>query len=413
MARAEPPAAQARPSDNWVGSKRHRANVRLEVARFIKSLNLDALRQHANQIRGRDDCDIQKDKFTCGKDHIVFELTFGDTETWIARFPFRFASDSKGVTDHSIEEITSEIATLEFIKLHSHIPVPEIQGCNLHKNNKVGAMYVFMNALPGRELPDILPFIPDDVKPKVYQQVAKVMLEISQLPRWPKIGSLHMSASNFGVNSLTFGFPGLPHFEAVSSARQYYLTRAQVFLDRKISEWDPEPITLAWLYREAVSHFVNDENSLADLDGFPLWHADFSNCNILFDDDYNLTGIIDWSHSQSAPWELFACLPHEFSRRMLPDGDVCEESRRLFLSIFEEEEGKLNSKIPLTRFMWSKAGRISELVEGYQHMQTGAGTMMPWRDIQELIELIYGEGVGWEQVKQKARASLHSAEDGN
>ena len=179
-----------------------------------------------------------------------------------------------------------------------------------------------------------------------------------------------------------------------------------MFLDRKIAEWDPEPITLAWLYREAISYFVTPENGFSELSGFPLWHPDFSNCNFLFDDEHNITGVIDWSETQSVPWELFACFPHELGRRVTPSGDVDADSRALFLSIFEEEERQVDSRTPMTKFMGSTAGRIAELVEGYQHMQPLAGNNMPWHDVHELISLMYGEGVKWEDVKSKARAAL-------
>jgi aminoglycoside phosphotransferase (APT) family kinase protein len=337
---------------------------------------------------------------------VVFEVIFGDT-TWLARFPFRFKSDLHGITDHAIEEIKSEIATLAFIRRYSSIPVPEVMGWNVSKGNKVGGVYVFMSVLPGREL-SILPCVPEEMKPRVYRAVAKVMLEMSRLPRWREIGSIYQMNEEFSISSLTYGFPGLPRLEPAVSARQYYDTRARMFLNRKIAEWDPDVITLAWLYREAIPHFIKPDSQLSKLEGFPLWHADFSNCNLLFDDEYNITGVIDWSNAQSAPWELFSILPHEFGHRGSTDEILHVESRELFVSIFEEEESKVDSDTPFAKFMKSKEGRIAELVEGYQHLHTRSGAVMPWGDVHELIRLMYGEGVVWEDIKQKARRSFQS-----
>jgi hypothetical protein len=71
----------------------------------------------------------------------------------------------------------------------------------------------------------------------------------------------------------------------------------------------------------------------------------------------------------------------------------------------EQEERKVNLSIPLSNFMRSKAGRIAELVEYYQYLN--AASAMPWRDIRELMGLMYGDGVEWEDVKTKAKAALH------
>lgn len=52
----------------------------------------------------------------------------------------------------------------------------------------------------------------------------------------------------------------------------------------------------------------------------------------------------------------------------------------------------------MTKFISSKAGRIAELVDEY-HSYSG---YLPMEDIQELIVLMYGEHVTWEDVKKKA-----------
>jgi len=83
------------------------------------------------------------------------------------------------------------------------------------------------------------------------------------------------------------------------------------FLERKREEGNPDKIAIAWLYRKAIPHFLSPE--LFSCAEFPLCHADFSNCNLLFDDDYNIAGVIDWTWAQSAPWGLLACFPHELS----------------------------------------------------------------------------------------------------
>ena len=42
---------------------------------------------------------------------------------------------------------------------------------------------------------------------------------------------------------------------------------------------------------------------------FPLCHLDLHRYNVLVDDDYNITGIIDWSDAQTVPLERFMITP--------------------------------------------------------------------------------------------------------
>ena len=140
------------------------------------------------------------------------------------------------------------------------------------------------------------------------------------------------------------------------------------------------------------------------MDGFPLFHADFSNCNFLFDEEFNLTGVIDWTYSHTAPWEQFCRFPHEFSRRFPPHGALNDSARSLFLSIFEGEERKYDIHVPMAKYMQSKAARIAEIVDNYQHMD--GRIYVPMLDLEELITLMYEEQHSWEEIKAKALAEL-------
>src|SRR5947207_7572447 len=103
-----------RPSDNWSGTKRLPLWMAEGVVRFVSDLNFEALCVVANSIRGRSDCVIDQERFQCGKDHVIFELAFGDGKFWIARFPV------KSETGHAIgrQEMESEMATINFVRKH-------------------------------------------------------------------------------------------------------------------------------------------------------------------------------------------------------------------------------------------------------------------------------------------------------
>jgi len=301
-----------------------------------------------------------------------------------------------------IEETKTEIATIQFIAMHSTIPVPKIYGYNLDETNPFGAPYVLFEALPGRVL-NSLPVVDENSKVCVYRQVASLMIQIAQLPSWSQIGLIQEYSSNpaFSISNIALPIPNLPKQPAQSSALSYFDLRAERFLEFTLAKGNSDKNAVAWLYREAIPYFASETFNDHT---FPLCHADFSNCNILFDDDYKITGVIDWTWAQSGPWELFACFPHEFSRIFYPEKSLDKQSRRLFLEILEEEERKLDPNVPLTRYMGSKAGRILEITQDYQFMTDG--DWLPMENIHELIALLYGDNLTWEDIKKLAWGQL-------
>lgn len=54
---------------------------------------------------------------------------------------------------------------------------------------------------------------------------------------------------------------------------------------------------------------------------FPLCHGDLGHNNMVFDDEYNLLGVIDWEAAYAAPWELFGEFPLTLST-IPPDMDA-------------------------------------------------------------------------------------------
>lgn len=49
--------------------------------------------------------------------------------------------------------------------------------------------------------------------------------------------------------------------------------------------------------------------SVRDRGPFPLCHGDFGHNNIIFDDNYQLLGVIDWETAFAGPWEISGEFP--------------------------------------------------------------------------------------------------------
>jgi isoamyl acetate esterase len=389
--------------DYWTGTDCHHPKTAAVIKDFMSTLSFQSLVDHANSIRGRADCRIDAHRFQCGKDHVIFAMHFtGDGAIWIARISLPPGAIEFNI---SFEEMKSEIATIRFIRANSTIPVPDVYGYNLEQDNQFGAPYVFLQALPGRILKP-LPLLEDEIRPRVYQQVASIIVQISQLPPWSQIGLIQdtptSSTSRFTISNMSLPIPNLANLPAPSSAHSYFDIAMDKFSERKREEGNLDKIAVACLYRKAIPRFLSPE--LFNCPEFPLCHADFSNCNLLFDDDYNITGVIDWTWAQSRPWELLACFPHELSVKQWPTMSLYKESRSLFLEKLEEEEKQRDPDIPLTRYMGSVAGRILELVQDYQAIMDS--DWIPTENIHELVELLYHGTVSWEDIKRMAWVDL-------
>jgi aminoglycoside phosphotransferase (APT) family kinase protein len=78
-------------------------------------------------------------------------------------------------------------------------------------------------------------------------------------------------------------------------------TKAILQEHRGEQEWE----AAAWFLEKAVTSMVTDEHIYGP---FTLCHIDLHFNNILVDGDYNITGIINWSHAQTVPIERFALI---------------------------------------------------------------------------------------------------------
>src|SRR5579862_7115250 len=98
------------PSATWVGHRGFPQSEKKSVDDFLTCLHLESLSIISNKIRGRTDCIVNTQIFARGREHIVFELIFGDDIEWVARVPLshRFAG-------RTIEKLRSEVTTIQFL----------------------------------------------------------------------------------------------------------------------------------------------------------------------------------------------------------------------------------------------------------------------------------------------------------
>ena len=69
---------------------------------------------------------------------------------------------------------------------------------------------------------------------------------------------------------------------------------------------NPEWNTACWVLKNSLAHMLIEDRLRGP---FPLCHLDLHGGNMLFDDEYNLTAVIDWSSAQAAPLEQLSVSP--------------------------------------------------------------------------------------------------------
>jgi hypothetical protein len=322
----------------------------------FKNINFRELCKVASALRGNELCDVDKTKYEFGGVNIVFELSFLNHETvWIARIRFpdiRYAGDG---VDYTLE---SEVTTMRFLREKTNLPVPAVYGYDSQFDNEVGLPYILLEAMPGKRLrgPGRADFIPDQHKRKVYGQIADILVELYNHP-FDTIGMLYPMATSDGGKRVCVGpiydqHHRLKPYGPFSTSLEFYRTRSELLNEHRrksntsaasmqIIAHEDEP--------DAIRHLVDPNRNRGP---FYLAHPDFQVSNFLFDDDFNITALLDWSGCQTIPLESFANAPG----KLIPDADQFldgwaamglltlqirlqwGERRQLFLEILEARE---------------------------------------------------------------------------
>ncbi|EAW13452.1 uncharacterized protein ACLA_054990 [Aspergillus clavatus NRRL 1] len=259
--------------------------------------------------------------------------------------------------------LSSEAATLRYLKSHSDIPVPEVYDYCASSNNDIGVPYILMSKAPGWPLSKVWGSVSSSQqdqdhpsKAKVLTRLGSITWKLSQL-RLENIGSLfenegsieikeslwraHMLHGRYALEVARGPFPSKADFyNSLLSAFKEHAETLQLSHHCFVAPVpSPEDYPSSVQYRSAVSlwsDFVtighkidSSDNRLdyiiagdalreivqnfelpgANAETFPLCHADLSVNNIYVDDDYNITCIIDWAFASSIPESLLLAPP--------------------------------------------------------------------------------------------------------
>ncbi|KAF2968300.1 hypothetical protein GQX73_g5270 [Xylaria multiplex] len=402
-----------RPSDHWQGfdslspgsDKYQRIQLLLSSANFnyLKTRGIESRMRDQTDLPTNLECRVNLTHFTSGFNNVVVELAFSDHVYWIARIPHQPLDNGDRIS------MLSEIATMKMIKNHTSIPIPQIFDFETSADQPFGYPFVLMECLGGRTLSNGLArAIPRQHHAKVASQLANVFTELQTLT-FSRIGRLWCGENaDQPAEIIAMAWHSSPG--PLETSFEYFYNQRQGENREIISMHpnDPDWLTACWMLKTALTHFIIEDRVRGP---FPLCHLDLHYGNMLFDNDYNLTGVIDWSSAQAAPLEQLSVCPEFVTFPGLSDEEnrPIVELKSLVLDCLIEKEKDQEKRPPLdnleadmalspnlTPLSTYMASKSAEIVHR-QYMASPRGSL--WAG-QMVAKLIYGNTVTWEQLKE-------------
>ncbi|KAL1715988.1 kinase-like domain-containing protein [Schizophyllum commune] len=233
-----------------------------------------------------------------GRAHEIF-IVYGEDgvppEGYVARFSRYVEEPAK---------LRSEAATMQYVRTHTTIPVPDILAISENPANGVGAQFVLMGRAPGAPLDTLWPALSDDHKRAALRQIASVLAQLATL-RFDKIGSL-CDDGTVGPLIYARGQRGTDRVEAHAMGP---FTDTLSWLEAYLSvigelaeHLRPKLAEVATLLRECTA-----EPGPPLAPPFRLMHMDFDAQNLMFSnpnvtgEEPKLTSVIDWEYAQTGP----------------------------------------------------------------------------------------------------------------
>ncbi|OBT61013.1 hypothetical protein VE03_09603 [Pseudogymnoascus sp. 23342-1-I1] len=307
----------------------------------------------------------------CGSFNFCIKVQFKDDGVeWVLRFPI------PGKVMFPEQKVRAEVATMRYIAEKTDISVPTVIAYGMADDNPTGLgpflITIFIKGTLLGEIPKadslddqgdkvLRNDIPDSTLEVVYRQIADIILELSEHD-FDQIGSLSLNDDDtwsIGSGPLTLNSNELSRCGNVHVESRVYSTTSDYLLDiaeQNILHLEKQrnsissssdarrKYTARHLFQSAAPSFVSGKYNQGP---FKLFCDDFRPGNILVDDSFKITGIIDWEWCYAAPFQ-FTYSPPRWLLLKEPaywnsnsDNDLLGtylSKLEIFLRILEEQE---------------------------------------------------------------------------
>ena len=286
-------------------------NSRTKVESCIQRIDFLALQTRALRVRRVEETtfdgvcmidqpySLQGDVF-----NLVFEIRFSDGVAWVARLRTNYFGLFGRDEDRIPASLRSEVHTMQFLTGRTTIPVPKVFDYDLESGNGVGYPFIIMEALRGPPLGVPYSQIPSEYLHIFLTQLAEYIVQLGSLS-FSSIGRPEYDHSKASI----IPSPGDASVYTTSTDFIQHTRNKEneLLLKDETFPTSPEDRELAcWILSKAVLFAIKKEVVSGP---FPFSHPDLHYNNILVDENYDITGIIDWSGAGTVPQELFAAIP--------------------------------------------------------------------------------------------------------
>ena len=307
-----PISMMIRPSEVWKDYGSWEAFHEKEGGRLSRFANIQfsKIAEVASRLNSGKQCVVTPGRFAFGGLNVVVEVGFEDDVVWLCRVGWANRPGSEEFTDKYVEAMMeSTVTTMRYLKSHSSLPIPEIYAYESKPSaSELGAVYIFIEPLPGRADLFNKPLAEKsketiELELKAQETIAYVTAELCKFT-FPAIGWLRETKE--GITVAPFVDYDGTETGPFTTSLEYFKSVAKNThrLHANSQGTSKETQFACWLYEQLAAK-MDDYNS----GPFPLMHPDFGDAQLLFTDDLNLTGVLDFDGIGTVPWLLVSCFP--------------------------------------------------------------------------------------------------------
>lgn len=255
-------------------------------------LNYDAIKHMATQfIPGSHGACVDITTIPRGTFHEVRLLHFEDGWTCIARFTRE---------EERLLKTESELATIEYVREHTSIPVPKTFLVNYNENHVVGSPFVFMERIEGGRLSDIWGCLSTSHKLSIVEQTANIVGQLADL-HFDKIGSLTSEGAVGPLLNIS-----REAFDDLEGPFTTTLDYVRASLNENRLHRPKEAMDLYPEIKEEIAQWLKGNPDPNMKPPFRLIHNDLNTWNIMVvhpDPELppRITGVIDWDWAYTGP----------------------------------------------------------------------------------------------------------------
>ncbi|KAL1835867.1 hypothetical protein VTJ49DRAFT_5960 [Mycothermus thermophilus] len=129
----------------------------------------------------------------------------------------------------------SEIATMEYVRRHTSMPIPRVVAFSSSDDNELGHEWIIMEMMPGEPLRTLWPTMPEEARVAVFAELAQHAKQLVSL-RFSKFGSIFFS--DVADLVLPKGEPSSPSVSPVQTPDQTTTTTDDDKMDKDIGPGD-------------------------------------------------------------------------------------------------------------------------------------------------------------------------------